>query len=197
MVNKIRNRFKEFIRWMVAKKYRASTFLMVMLMAMPQSITFADSDNVDTIKSIIETKSIDMASFFSGSDIVAEAEKYVGNPYVWGGSSLTEGCDCSHFTWLILKATGHYTGAYETSKGQRSWGTAVSADEVQPGDIICYNGHVAIYVDANHIVHARGKAYGIEITETDPLAYHGGYVAIRRLTSTIDTSSADKKKKSA
>ena len=115
----------------------------------------------------------------STSGIVQEAMKYLGNPYVWGGSSLTNGCDCSHFVWLVLKNCGSDYG-YATSGGWRTRGSAVSPQDVQAGDVLCYNGHVAFYVDETHIVHARGAKYGIECTETKPLTYHNGVVAIRR-----------------
>ena len=117
----------------------------------------------------------------TGNDVLDYAQQFLGNPYVWGGNSLTKGCDCSHFVYNVLKDTGHYSGGYRTSGNWASAGTAVTVGEVQPGDIIVYGGHVAIYLDSNHIVHAKGKDYGIVVTECDPFAYHNGATAIRRV----------------
>lgn len=117
----------------------------------------------------------------TGNDILDYAQQFLGNPYVWGGNSLTNGCDCSHFVYNVLKNTGHYGGGYRTSGNWASAGEAVTVDSVQPGDIIVYGGHVAIYLDSNHIVHAKGKDYGIVITECNPFTYHNGATAIRRV----------------
>jgi len=120
----------------------------------------------------------------STSDIVNYAQLYLGNDYVWGGNSLTNGIDCSHFVYQVLKNTGHYSGPYLTAYNWSGAGKAVSKEELKAGDIIVYSGstnHVAIYVDETHIVHARNKNSGIVVTETDPSAYHGGAVAYRRV----------------
>ena len=105
----------------------------------------------------------------SDSDIVQYALQFVGNPYVWGGSSLTEGCDCSHFVWLVLLDTGYYDGEYVQStfwaeKGEPVEGGLANA---QAGDVIVYDfgsyncGHVAIYDGNGLIIEAKGSAYGI------------------------------------
>lgn len=127
-------------------------------------------------------------SYSGGNDILSYASQYIGNNYKWGGSNPNvpfnpgaDGIDCSHFTHYVLTNTGHYSGSYGNSAKQREWGQEVSKENVQPGDLLCYNGHVAFYMDSNHIIHARGKDYGIEITECDPLSYHNGVVTIRRL----------------
>lgn len=104
----------------------------------------------------------------------------IGHPYVWGGNSLYNGCDCSHFVTLCLQQAG-YTGGYTTSGGWRSRGTGVSAEQAQIGDVLCYNGHVAFYVDRNHILHAQSSKTGIVLSETNPFTYHNGCLAIRRI----------------
>lgn len=115
-----------------------------------------------------------------GNDITAFAEQYVGCPYVWGGSSLTQGCDCSHFVWLVLMNTGHYSGDYLTSFYWRTAGEAVpSLEMAQAGDIICYNGHVAIYDGNGLIIEAKGSNWGITHDRT---ADHAPILAIRRFT---------------
>ena len=94
--------------------------------------------------------------------IVAYADQFVGNPYVWGGNSLTDGCDCSHFVWLVLRDTIGYPDGYTTSKGWPYRGVKVnSLAEAQAGDIICYSGHVAIYDGNGGIVEALNRKVGI------------------------------------
>ena len=98
-----------------------------------------------------------------GQSVVDYAVQFVGNPYVWGGTSLTNGADCSGFVMKIYEAFG-VTGLPHSSYKLRSVGYAVSASDVQPGDIICYNGHVAIYMGDGKIVHASNRKDGIKIT---------------------------------
>lgn len=95
----------------------------------------------------------------SGQDVVDYASQFVGNPYVYGGTSLTNGCDCSYFT----KACFGYFGISlpRTSYAQRSSGQAVSYANAKAGDIICYAGHVAIYMGNGKIVHAANAKSGI------------------------------------
>lgn len=80
----------------------------------------------------------------SGSDIAQYACQFVGNPYVPGGTSLTNGADCSGFTQSVYRVYGY--SIPRNSSSQRSAGREVSYEEAQPGDLICYAGHVAIYL---------------------------------------------------
>ena len=98
-----------------------------------------------------------------GQSVVDYAVQFVGNPYVWGGTSLTKGADCSGFVMKVYEAFG-VTGLPHSSYKLRSVGYAVSASDVQPGDIICYSGHVAIYIGDGKIVHASNKKEGIKIS---------------------------------
>ena len=96
----------------------------------------------------------------SGKEIASFACKYVGNPYVTGGTSLTSGCDCSGFTWAVYQNFGY--SLPRSSTAQRSAGRGVSYSEAQPGDIICYAGHVALYIGGGRIVHASTPSTGIK-----------------------------------
>ncbi len=101
----------------------------------------------------------------TGKDIANYACKFVGNPYVAGGTSLTDGCDCSGFTYAVYKAFGYTIP--RTSTSQRGVGTSVSQANAQPGDIVCYAGHVAIYLGGGKIVHASTPATGIKYGEVN------------------------------
>lgn len=96
-----------------------------------------------------------------GKQIAIYACGFVGNPYVSGGTSLTNGADCSGFTQSVYKAYGY--SIPRTSYSQRTAGTEVSYAEAQPGDIICYAGHVALYIGNGKIVHASSPSTGIKI----------------------------------
>lgn len=95
----------------------------------------------------------------SGQSVVDYAMQFVGNPYVWGGTSLTNGCDCSGFVQSVFRHFG--ISLPRTSYEQRSCGQGVSYSNAQPGDLICYSGHVAIYAGGGRIVGAQSSAVGI------------------------------------
>ena len=110
--------------------------------------------------------------------MVNYALQFLGNPYVWGGNSLTNGCDCSHFVYNVLKDCGVYSGGYATSGEWAYLGSPVSSlSEARAGDVIVYSGHVAIYDGNGMIVEAKGTAWGIT---HDRKATCKSIVAIRR-----------------
>ena len=115
-----------------------------------------DSDNT------VDPDTVDTSSSGSGSSIVDYATQFVGNPYVWGGTSLTSGADCSGFTQSVYAQFGY--SLPRTSYEQQNWGTEVSYADAQPGDLICYGGHVAIYMGNGQIVHASYSRDGIKIS---------------------------------
>lgn len=90
-----------------------------------------------------------------GKKVAKFACQYIGNPYVSGGTSLTNGADCSGFTYRVYSNFGY--NLPRTSTEQRSAGKAVSYEEAQPGDLICYDGHVAIYIGGGLVVHASNS----------------------------------------
>lgn len=96
-----------------------------------------------------------------GKAIANYACQFIGNPYVYGGTSLTNGADCSGFTMSVYKNFGY--NLPRSSSAQQSAGREVSYSEAQPGDIICYSGHVGIYIGNGQIVHASTPSGGIKI----------------------------------
>lgn len=87
--------------------------------------------------------------------------QFLGNPYVFGGTSLTNGADCSGFTQGVYRHFGY--NLPRTSTEQRSAGREVAYSEAQPGDLICYAGHIAIYIGNGQIVHASTPKTGIKV----------------------------------
>ena len=109
-----------------------------------------------------------------GSSIASTGLRYVGNPYVYGGNSLTNGTDCSGFVNLVHAACGISTP--RDSNSLASGGKAVSDSDKQPGDVVCYYGHVGIYIGNNQIVHASTPSSGIKVSNM----YYRSVRCIRR-----------------
>lgn len=115
-------------------------------------------------------------SVSNGQAVVNYASQFIGNPYVYGGSSLTNGADCSGFVMSVYAAFG--ISLPHSSSALRSVGYAVSMDNIQPGDIVCYSGHVGIYAGNNTLIHASSPSTGIKYTS--PITYRE-ILAIRRI----------------
>ena len=111
-----------------------------------------------------------------GQAVVDYAMQFVGNPYVLGGSSLTNGIDCSNFIMRIYEAFG--VKLPHNSYALRSVGYEVSASEIKPGDIICYQGHVSIYAGNGKCVHASNRKDGIKVS---PKWNYTHVITIRRI----------------
>lgn len=129
-----------------------------------------------------DTSSTDTSSItiidISGSDgqsVVDYAMQFLGNPYVWGGTDLINGADCSGFVQSVYAYFG--ISLPRTSTEQRTAGVEVSYSEIQVGDIICYEGHVGIYIGNDQIINAIGKNSGIGISS----ATYTDIITIRRV----------------
>ena len=112
----------------------------------------------------------------NGSAVANYACQFVGNPYVYGGTSLTNGADCSGFVMSVYAKFG--VSLPHSSSALRSVGYGVSTSEMQPGDIVCYSGHVAIYIGNNTIVHASNARDGIKLSSP---ANYRTILAVRRI----------------
>ena len=111
----------------------------------------------------------------TGSDVINYATQFIGNPYVWGGTSLTNGADCSGFTMSVYAHFGY--SLPHSSAAQAGCGRGVSYSEAQPGDLICYSGHVALYMGGGRIVGAQSSRTGI----TTQNATYRTIIAVRRI----------------
>jgi len=111
-----------------------------------------------------------------GKSVIDYATQFVGNPYVWGGSSLTNGTDCSGFVMSVYSNFG--VSLPHSSSALRSKGYDVGGlENAQPGDIVCYSGHVGLYVGNGQIVHASTSKTGIIVSS----ATYRNILAVRRI----------------
>lgn len=114
----------------------------------------------------------------SGNDIVAYAKQFLGCKYVYGGMSPS-GFDCSGFTSYVYKHFGYSLN--RTSSGQQSNGVGVDKSNLKPGDILCFTGHVGIYIGGNSFIHAANPSKGVIITSLSDSYYVKNYITARRI----------------
>lgn len=112
----------------------------------------------------------------TGEQVVSYARQFLGNPYVYGGISLTEGADCSGFVFSVYQQFG--INLPRTSEEQGKEGIDVGGiDYARPGDLVAYIGHVGIYVGQNQVIHASGPEDGIKVSSVDFMPI----VSVRRI----------------
>lgn len=114
-------------------------------------------------------------SMTAGEAVVAYAQQFLGNRYVWGGTSLTNGCDCSGYVMQVYAQFG--VSLPHSSSGIRNYGEKVSYSEMEVGDVVCYNGHVGIYAGNGQIINALNSRSGICYTNVN----YASIVTIRRM----------------
>lgn len=140
-----------------------------------ESFTYAESREEEEARLAEEAKEEAEQMAGTGQAVVDYACQFIGNPYVWGGTSLTNGADCSGFVQSVYKHFG--ITLPRTSGEMRSSGRGVSYSEAIPGDIVCYDGHVGIYMGDGQIVNAINSRKGIGILP----ATYTNIITVRRL----------------
>ena len=136
----------------------------------------AQKKNSSTSSSSGKTSSYSVSGSGTGSSVAGYALQFVGNPYVYGGTSLTNGTDCSGFTMSVYRNFG--VSLPPSSGAQRGIGYDVGGiQNAQPGDLVCYSGHVGLYIGNGQIVHASTAATGIKISN----ASYRQILAVRRI----------------
>ena len=148
------------------------------------SVGYISQDYVTLAQALPTAKTIEQVKYGDGvsdvrASVVSYALQFVGNRYVWGGTSLENGIDCSGFTMRILGKYG--ISLPHSSKAQPSYGTKISASEAKPGDLFFYGSgrsisHVAIYIGNGQIVHASNKRDGIKVSN----AYYRNPICVVR-----------------
>ena len=148
------------------------------------SVGYISQDYVTLAQALPTAKTIEQVKYGDGvsdvrASVVSYALQFVGNRYVWGGTSLENGVDCSGFTMRILGKYG--ISLPHSSKAQPSYGTKISASEAKPGDLFFYGSgrsisHVAIYIGNGQIVHASNKRDGIKVSN----AYYRNPICVAR-----------------
>lgn len=148
------------------------------------SVGYISQDYVTLAQALPTAKTIEQVKYGDGvsdvrASVVSYALQFVGNRYVWGGTSLENGVDCSGFTMRILGKYG--ISLPHSSRAQPSYGTKISASEAKPGDLFFYGSgrsisHVAIYIGNGQIVHASNKRDGIKVSN----AYYRNPICVAR-----------------
>ena len=140
--------------------------------------TATESNVKETTSSSKESSQTSSSGSVTGSDIIAYAKQYLGCKYVYGGMSPS-GFDCSGFTSYVYKHFGYSLN--RTSSGQRSNGVAVDKSNLKAGDILCFNGHVGLYIGGGSFIHAANPSKGVIISSLSESYYSKNYITARRI----------------
>ena len=146
-----------------------------------ENVNSNETQNTKTESAVEETPaqtSGSSESSASGSAVIAYAKQFLGCKYVYGGMSPS-GFDCSGFTSYVYKHFGYSLN--RTSSGQRSNGVAVSKANLQAGDILCFNGHVGLYIGGGSFIHAANPSKGVIISSLSESYYAKNYITARRI----------------
>ena len=127
--------------------------------------TSSKSSSSSSSRSSGSGRSYSSPSGAGGSAVASYASQFIGNPYVYGGSSLTNGTDCSGFVMSVYAQFG--VSLPHSSYSQQNCGYSVGTGDMQPGDIVCYGSHVGIYVGDGQIVHASNERDGIKVSNAN------------------------------
>ena len=140
--------------------------------------TTTESNAKETTSSSKESSETSSSGSVTGSAIIAYAKQFLGCKYVYGGMSPS-GFDCSGFTSYVYKHFGYSLN--RTSSGQRSNGVAVDKSNLKAGDILCFNGHVGIYIGGGSFIHAANPSKGVIISSLSESYYTKNYITARRI----------------
>lgn len=144
--------------------------------AVETAATQESSEESSTQAAETPSSAASVSNHGSGKAVVDYAVQFVGNPYVYGGTSLTNGADCSGFVMSVYENFG--VSLPHSSTADRNVGVDVGGlENAQPGDLVCYSGHVGIYIGDGQIVHASTASTGIKISDAD----YRTPVAVRRV----------------
>lgn len=154
--------------WIYIKKGDTEAYVSSEYVDMVYEFDYAESKEEEYARRALESES-------RGMEVANYALQFVGNPYVWGGTSLTRGADCSGFVMSVYAKFGIYLP--HSSAADRNVGYGVKVSDMQPGDLVCYSGHVALCIGNGMIVHAASRRSGIKVSS----AYYRKILCVRRV----------------
>lgn len=154
--------------WIFIEKGDTQAYVSSDYVEMAYEFNYAESKEEEFARRQLEAESV-------GMQVANYALQFVGNPYVWGGTSLTRGADCSGFVMSVYAKFGIYLP--HSSAADRRVGYGVNVSEMQAGDLVCYSGHVALCIGNGMIVHAASRRSGIKVSS----AYYRKILCVRRV----------------
>ncbi len=157
------------------KKYPETSISKLLKIEIENSFSVGETTEEESARLAAEEAARKEASRKKGLEILSYAKQFLGNPYVYGGTSLRRGTDCSGFVRGVYRHFG--VDMPHSSYGMRRVGRAVKYSEIQPGDIVCYSGHVGIYAGNGKIINAIDESKGIGMSN----ARYKTIITIRRV----------------